>query len=195
MQCPIVGYGHPILQQATRPLRPEEPGLAPLLAAMWDTLAGSGGCGLAAPQIGQALRVFIVDSTATYTQLSPELQQQYFTPTDIIRQVFINAEVLALAGPAWTAKEACLSIPGLQAPVNRPWQVTLRYQDADWQLHTRTFTGIAARMILHEYDHVEGILYLDHLPERRLALLQPMLAAIRRGEVDAAYPMRFANVN
>lgn len=190
MVLPIVLYGAGILQQAAAPVPPDFQGLSALIADMWDTLYQAKGAGLAAPQVNVPLQLFLVDSTGTYAQLTAEERAQYFEGDTGIRQVFINAAIIQQSGDSWCDEEGCLSIPGITAPVQRPWRITLRYEDENRQPHTRSFSGITARMIQHEYDHTMGVLYLHYLPPLTRQLLKSKLKQIAAGRVKAPYRMR-----
>ncbi|SDF29064.1 peptide deformylase [Chitinophaga filiformis] len=173
---PIVAYGAPVLRQQTQKVSKETPGLQQLITDMWQTLDNAAGVGLAAPQIGQPLRIFLVDNR---------------DETAHIRQAFINPSILEYSNTLSTEEEGCLSIPGLLAPVTRPDSITIRYQDADFQTQTATFQGMNARIIQHEYDHVEGRLYLDRLSSLNRTLLRHKLQEVSRGKFRPSYPMQF----
>jgi len=176
MILPIVAYGAAILRTPGQPVTPAIPGLQKLLGNMWHTLENAGGVGLAAPQVGQPLQLFIVNSTAAGNDNG-------------IRQAFLNTRILHYSKDTCTDTEGCLSIPGIWEEVARACSITIQYQDADFNLHTQTYHGSTARMIQHEYDHTQGKLYLDHLPPLRRRLLQSKLQAISKGKVKSGYPM------
>ena len=192
MVLPILSYGHSLLRTLCNPL---EAGTVPtgLIADMWDTLYGAAGCGLAAPQIGEPLQLFLVDSKMVYNQMDPESRTVYFEDSIGIKAVFVNAVITAVSERRWISNEACLSIPGLQYGAERPWSITIEYRDEYFQPHKRTFSGITARMILHEYEHTKGILFLDHLPERKQKWISGKLERISKGRVKVSYPMLFLN--
>jgi peptide deformylase len=171
-----VAYGSPVLRQLTREVTPDTPGLAQLLADMWQTLDNAGGVGLAAPQVNQPLRLFMADNR---------------DDTAPLRQAFLNPHILEYGTATCTEEEGCLSIPGLSCPVTRPDSVTIRYQDEHFQTLTRRFQGMDARIVQHEYDHVEGRLYLDLLPRLSRTLLKHKLQAVSRGLFRPSYPMQF----
>jgi len=150
--------------------------LQQLIADMWQTLDNAGGVGLAAPQVNQPVRLFLVDNR---------------DETRHLRQAFINPEILEYSAATCTEEEGCLSIPGLEAPVTRSESIRIGYQDMDFQVHEETFSGMNARIIQHEYDHIEGRLYLDLLPGLSRMLLKHKLQAISRGKTRAPYPMQF----
>ena len=190
MVLPVLSYGHPVLRQKCDLITSDYP-LDGLIADMWETLYGAEGCGLAAPQIGQPIQLFLVDSKLIFDQMHPDSRLVYFEDNNGIRQVFINAVVTAVSERKWLSEEACLSIPGLQYSTERPWSITVEYVDGFFKPHKRTFSGITARMILHEYEHTQGVLYIDHLKPSRQARLNSKLQKIRKGLVKSPYPMQF----
>ncbi|MET0461977.1 MAG: peptide deformylase [Chitinophagaceae bacterium] len=194
MVLPIFSYGQAVLRTVADPVSAETIP-ASLIADMWDTLYGAAGCGLAAPQVGASLQLFLVDSKVLYEQMHPESRLVYFEDNSWIKAVFINAVITAYSERRWISEEACLSIPGLQYSVERPWSVTIEYRDEYFQPHKRTFSGITARMILHEYEHTNGVLYIDHLPLRKQQRLAGKLDRISRGRIRADYPMSFVYDN
>jgi peptide deformylase len=178
MILPIVAYGAPILRRPGRAVEPEEPGLRQLIADMWHTLENAQGVGLAAQQVNKDLLIFIVDSTRSADDGG-------------IRQVFINARIIEYSDVTCSEEEGCLSIPGIWEDVVRPQAIMITYQDEQFITHTRTFEGITARMIQHEYDHTRGKLYLDYLKPLKKRMLQGKLQAVTKGRVERRYPMRF----
>ncbi|TWW02525.1 peptide deformylase [Chitinophaga pinensis] len=173
---PIVAYGTPILRQQTAKLNPSTPGLPQLIADMWQTLDNTGGVGLAAPQVNVSLRLFLVDNRLEATPL---------------RQVFINPRITAYGISTCMEEEGCLSIPGLSAFVTRPEHISLSWQDEQFRHHSATFAGVNARIIQHEYDHIQGRLYTDLLPPLSRTLLKHKLQAISKGKIRPGYPMQF----
>jgi peptide deformylase len=190
MVLPILSYGHPILRQKCDEIASDY-ALAGLINDMWETLYGAEGCGLAAPQIGKPIQLFLVDSKLIFNQMNPESRLVYFEDNNGIREVFINATVTASSERQWISDEACLSIPGLQYSTERPWSITIEYLDEFFKRHKQTFSGITARMILHEYEHTRGVLYIDHLKSSRHRRLNSKLEKIRKGLVKSTYPMQF----
>lgn len=191
MILPITAYGSPVLRTACAPVAPGLAGLHALIDNMWETLYNADGVGLAAPQVGVALRLFLVDSADALAALSNE-ERAPFPDDEGIRQVFINAQILSYSREQWTDVEGCLSIPGIAEEVRRPVSITIRYQDEHLAEHERTFCGHTARMIQHEYGHTEGRLYLDYLRPLKQTLLQNRLRCIAAGRVRPPYPMAFA---
>lgn len=149
---------------------------------MFETMYASHGVGLAAPQVGKSIRLFVMDADP-FADEEPELAG--------FKKVFINPLVLEEKGDIWTFNEGCLSIPKIREDVNRHSEVTVEYYDENWELHEETFKGMAARIIQHEYDHLEGILFIDHINPLRKKMLSSRLKDISRGRVEVDYKMRF----
>jgi peptide deformylase len=190
MMLPIVAYGHPTLRKVCAEIDADYPELSTLIQNMWDTMYKSNGVGLAAPQINQAIRLFVVDSIQIVEGADEEDKDDYKDEKPV-KQVFINPEIVSLEGEAWKYNEGCLSIPKVREDVMRPERVTLSYLDEQFQPHTDTFDGITARVILHEYDHIEGKLFIDHLSPLKRRLLKGKLDDISKGKVRVDYRMLF----
>jgi len=182
MILPIVAFGDPILKKLALDIDKSFVDLNLLLANMFDTMYKSHGVGLAAPQIGKSIRVFIVD-TSPFEEDYPEAKE--------FKQAFINPSIVEETGEKWTFNEGCLSIPGIREDVVRRPTVLINYYDENWELQQKTFSGIIARVIQHEYDHIEGKLFVDHLSSLKKTLLKGKLADIGKGKVDVEYKMRF----
>jgi peptide deformylase len=190
MILPIVAYGATILRKVGENITPDYPNLSPLIADMWETMYGSNGVGLAAPQINKNIRLFVMDSAQIFESREPEDEMYEDAPG--IKKVFINAKVIATGGTEWVYNEGCLSIPKIREDVLRPAEVTLQYFDEQFQEHTETFKGITARVILHEYDHIEGKLFIDYLKPLRRKMLQGKLNDISKGKMRVDYKMILA---
>lgn len=150
------------------------------------------GCGLAASQLGLPIKLFIVDSKTTFENLAATDRGIYFDQDDKgIIETFINARITERSEALWDDEEGCLSIPGLAQKVKRHWLITITYSNKDFELQTRTFSGTTARMIQHEYDHTEGILYLDYLNPLTKKLMEAKLKKIAKGQIKTGYPMKF----
>ncbi|MDX2283659.1 MAG: peptide deformylase [Bacteroidia bacterium] len=184
MILPIVGYGHPALRKRAEPIGPEYPGLAELIQNMYDTMYNAQGVGLAAPQIGLAVRLFIVDGSPIEEKGAESLKD--------FKQVFLNPELLEETGDEWAYDEGCLSIPDLREKVIRRRVIRLRYQTEAFETREERFDGMRARIIQHEYDHLEGVLFTDRVSSLRKQLLKPVLKRISQGQVDCGYPMKFS---
>ncbi len=180
---PIYGYGQPVLKKVASDIPDSYPGLEELIEAMWNTMKNARGVGLAAPQIGKSIRLFLVDSTPLYEQEEEGRA---------LRKVFINARILSQEGEPWAYEEGCLSIPQLTGDVLRPPRIRIRYLDEDFQQHEETYEGLEARIIQHEYDHIEGRLFTDLLKPIKKRMIKRKLENIRKGKVKVDYPMRFA---
>jgi peptide deformylase len=186
----IVAYGAPVLRVVSKDITPEYPGLPKLIEDMWETMYASNGVGLAAPQINRDIRLFVVDSSQIFANQDEDEQGKYPDEPGI-KQVFINAHIKALNGKEWAYNEGCLSIPKIREDVTRHEEVTLEYQDEQFVTHTKTFNGITARVILHEYDHIEGKLFIDYLKPLKRKLLKGKLDDITKGKIKVDYKMSF----
>lgn len=189
MILPIVAYGDPVLRKVSVNIEKEYEGLELLIANMWETMYKANGVGLAAPQIGRAIRLFLVDTSpfAEDDELSKEEQNQLET----FKRVFINAHIEEETGSNWTFNEGCLSIPDIREDVSRKDTITIHYLDEDFKAHTETYDGLLARVIQHEYDHIEGILFTDKISTLKKRLLKSKLSNITKGKIEVDYKMRF----
>ncbi len=190
MFLPIVAYGAPILRKVCKDIDADYPGLPKLIEDMWETMYESNGVGLAAPQINRDIRLFVMDSVQIFENLEED-ELDLYPDGPGIKQVFINAHIESLEGDEWAYNEGCLSIPKIREDVYRSESVTLSYLDENFQEHTRTFNGITARVILHEYDHIEGKLFIDYIKPLRKKLLQGKLNDINKGKIKVDYKMIF----
>ena len=190
MILPIVAYGAPILRAVSKDITPDYPNLSKLIEDMWETMYSSNGVGLAAPQINRDIRLFVVDSSQIFTNLEEDEKDKYPDGPGI-KQVFINAHIVALNGEEWPYNEGCLSIPKIREDILRSEEVTIRYADENFEPHTTTYNGISARVILHEYDHIEGKLFIDYLKPLKRKLLKGKLDDISRGKISVDYKMSF----
>ena len=191
MILPIVAYGHPVLRKVAHDIDPEYPGLQKLIEDMWETLYGSSGVGLAAPQVNKDIRLFVVDSAQIFNQMKDDKEQHNFPDAPGIRQVFINAHIKELDGFEWSYNEGCLSIPKIREDIKRQSVVTIDFMDENFQHHLRTYQGLTARIILHEYDHIEGRLFIDHITPLKRKLMKGKLNDISKGKVKVDYKMMF----
>jgi peptide deformylase len=178
MVYPIVIYGHPVLRKVAEDIEREYPGLDQLINDLFETLYNAEGLGLAAPQIGKSVRIFVVDGKPAGDD-EPDLAN--------FKKVFINAQLIEKSGDLMTMTEGCLSIPNLREEVNREAHIRLTYYDENWQFHDEEFDGYKARIIQHEYDHLDGILFTDKVSPLRRRLLKSKLVAISKGRFDADY--------
>lgn len=191
MILPITAYGNAVLRKRCEDIKADYPGLHELIANMWETLYGSHGIGLAAPQVNKPIRLFLVDSKHVLDQLTDDEKAEYGDDKGI-KEVFINAKVTKLNGEPWAYEEGCLSIPKIREDVDRPETVTIEYTDEQFQLQKRTFSGLTARVVQHEYDHIEGKLFIDYLKPLKKRLLKKRLDDIMKGKVSVDYKMQFA---
>ncbi len=190
MILPIVAYGAQVLRKIGQPITKDYAGLEKLIADMWETMYASNGVGLAAPQINKDIRLFVVDTEQIFESMEEGEKAEY--PNDKgLKQAFINAKIIKLEGEEWAYNEGCLSIPKIRADVFRNESVTLEYDDENFVHHTKTFTGITARVILHEYDHIEGKLFIDYMKPLKRKMLAGKLNDISKGKINADYKMIF----
>lgn len=187
MTLPIVAYGAAVLRKVSEPINADYPNLTKLIEDMWETMYDSNGVGLAAPQINRAIRLFVMDSQQIFENAEPGDVNYPDAPG--IKAVFINAEIIELSGNEWVYNEGCLSIPKIREDVIRHEKVTLKYMDENFVEHTATFDGMTARIILHEYDHIEGKLFIDYIKPLRKKMLQGKLNDIHKGKVRVDYKM------
>jgi peptide deformylase len=192
MIFPIIAYGHPVLRQVATDITPDYPGLDKLIEDMWETMYASNGVGLAAPQINKSIRLFVMDSEQIFTNMDEEEKAENTYPdTPGIKQVFINAHIVEEAGEDWAYNEGCLSIPKIREDIYRAEEVTLEYMNERFEKQTKTFNGVTARIVLHEYDHIDGKLFIDHLPLLKRKLYKRKLDNISKGAIKVDYKMLF----
>lgn len=189
MILPIIAYGDPVLKKVGINITKDYPQLDVLLTNMFDTMYNASGVGLAAPQIGLAIRLFIVDTTPFSDDDDLTADEQ--KALNGFKKVFINAKILNEEGTEWAFNEGCLSIPDVREDVFRKPIVTIEYQDENFNKHTETFSGLIARVIQHEYDHIEGILFTDKLSSLKKRIIKGRLGNISKGKIDVDYRMRF----
>jgi peptide deformylase len=190
MILPIRAYGDPVLRQKAVDIDKDYKHLSQLIENMFDTMSDANGVGLAAPQVGLPIRLFIVDLTPftddeNYAEIADELAT--------FRKVFINPKITVEKGEEWKFNEGCLSIPGVREDVIRQEKIEIEYYDENWEFHKEEFSDIRARVIQHEYDHIEGILFTDYLTPFKKKLIKGKLNNISKGKVNADYNMQFPN--
>ncbi|MBL7827646.1 MAG: peptide deformylase [Saprospiraceae bacterium] len=188
MILPIYAFGQPVLKKKATPIDAEYPELKELIDNMWETMYQADGVGLAAPQVGLAIRLFVVDTEQVERKKETEETDRG------IKSVFINAQIIEEGGEPWTYEEGCLSIPRVTGDVERPAQIRIRWQDENFVEHEAVYTGINARVIQHEYDHIEGVLFVERLKPLKKRLIQRKLEDIRLGKIKLDYRMKFAVV-
>ena len=189
MILPIVAYGDPVLRKKGKEITKDYPKLEALISNMYETMYGAYGVGLAAPQIGVPIRLFLVDASpfAEDEELSAEERD---TLKDF-KRTFINAEILEETGDEWAFNEGCLSIPNVREDVFRKPHIKIQYQDEDFNTHVEEFDGLVARIIQHEYDHIEGVLFTDKISTFKKRLIKGKLGNISKGKINIDYRMRF----
>ncbi|WP_100612546.1 peptide deformylase [Confluentibacter lentus] len=190
MILPIVAYGDPVLKKKAEDISKDYPNLDALLINMFETMYNAFGVGLAAPQIGLPIRLFLVD-TAPFSD--EDLSEEEQMKLKVFKRVFINAKILNEEGQEWAFNEGCLSIPDVREDVLRKPIITVEYFDENFKKHTEVFDGLIARVIQHEYDHIEGVLFTDKLSGLKKRLIKGKLNKISKGEIDVDYRMRFPN--
>lgn len=188
MILPVRAYGDPVLRVNCRDIDKDYPALDTLLDNMFETMYASHGVGLAAPQIGLPIRIFIVDVSPF---AEDEEEEELIKELQAFKKIFVNARKVEETGEEWKFNEGCLSIPGIREDVSRHENITLEYLDENFKKHTTTFTGLPARVIQHEYDHIEGVLFTDYLSVFKKRLIKKKLNNITKGEVSVDYKMRF----
>ncbi len=190
MILPIVAYGDPVLRKVGEPIGPDYPNLSQLIEDMYETMYNAYGVGLAAPQVGRAIRLFVVD-TDPFSK-DEDLSQEERDALAGFKRTFINAKIVSEEGPEWAFNEGCLSIPEVREDVFRKSIVTIEYEDENFQKHTETFDGLVARVIQHEYDHIDGVLFTDLISPLKKQLIKRRLNNIFEGKIQPDYRMRFA---
>jgi peptide deformylase len=187
---PIIAYGHPVLRKVATDIKPDYANLGKLIEDMWETMYASNGVGLAAPQINRDIRLFVADTEQMYKSMNEE-EKAVYPGDEGIKAVFINAHIIELDGDEWAYNEGCLSIPKIREDIYRSESVTLEYCNENFELQTKTFTGLSARVILHEYDHIEGKLFIDYISPLKRKLMKSKLNDITKGKIKVDYKMMF----
>ncbi len=191
MILPIVAYGDPVLKKKATNITKDYPNLSELITNMYETMENAYGVGLAAPQIGLPIRMFVIDAEPFADDESLSEEEQAFLKG--FRKTFINAKITNEEGDEWAFNEGCLSIPDVREDVFRKPKITIEYFDENFDKHTETFDGLAARVIQHEYDHIEGVLFTDKLSSLKKRLIKSKLNNISKGNIRIDYKMRFPN--
>jgi peptide deformylase len=178
MTYPIYIYGHPVLRKVAKEIDKDDPELNQIIADLFETMYSSEGLGLAAPQIGKSIRLFVIDGKPA-AEDEPSLAD--------FKKVFINAHITERSGEFKLMNEGCLSIPGLREEVNRESHIRIKYYDENWTFHNKVYNGYKARIIQHEYDHLDGVLFTDKVSPLRKRLIKRKLSEIGKGNFDADY--------
>ena len=190
MILPIVAYGDPILKKECEEIDENYPNLKQLISDMFETMYKAKGVGLAAPQIGENIRLFIVDGSP-FAEDEEEEDNPLAEGIENFKKVFINPIIEEEVGKEWPFQEGCLSIPKIRENVSRKPDITVSYYDENWELKEESYSGYAARIFQHEYDHIEGVLFTDYLSPLKRKLIQKKLNNITNGEIEIDYKMRF----
>ena len=191
MILPILAYGSPVLKKTATDITPKYPNLNELISNMWETMYAAKGVGLAAPQIGLSIRLFVIDAT-------PFLDDENMDDFELnsiknFKKVFINPKIINENGSLWEFNEGCLSIPEIREDVSRRSKIIIEYFDENFQFHRLELSGLAARVVQHEYDHIEGILFTDHISSLKKRLIKGKLNNISSGSIKVDYEMKFNN--
>ncbi|SHM73754.1 peptide deformylase [Polaribacter sp. KT 15] len=191
MILPIVAYGDPVLRKVATEITKDYPDLEKLITNMKETMYNASGVGIAAPQIGKAIRLFVIDASPFAED--EELSEKDRTALKDFNKVFINAKIIEEEGEEWVFNEGCLSIPDVREDVIRKPNITIEYLDENFEKHRESLDGLAARVFQHEYDHIEGILFTDKLSSLKKRIIKKKLENISKGKIRADYRMRFPN--
>lgn len=191
MILPIVGYGDPVLRKVCNDISSDYPNLKEFISNMYETMYNAYGVGLAAPQVGETIRLFVID-TEPFSD-SEDLTKEEKEQLSGFKQTFINAKMIKEEGEEWAFNEGCLSIPDVREDVYRHEKITLEYYDENFNKKTEVYDGLIARVIQHEYDHIEGILFTDKIAMLKKTLIKKKLQNIMDGKARPDYRMRFCN--
>ena len=182
MILPVIAFGDPILRKVGEEISSDFEGLSELIENMWETMYAAEGVGIAAPQIGKAIRLFVIDASP-FSEEEPQLED--------FKKIFLNAEIVEESGEEWLFQEGCLSIPKIRENVKRYEKIKIKYQDENFNTFEEEFSGLAARVIQHEFDHIEGILFTDKINPLKKKMIKRKLTDITKGNVKTGYRMRF----
>ncbi|WP_412561331.1 peptide deformylase [Winogradskyella sp. MIT101101] len=189
MILPIVAYGDPVLKKKAKEIDKDYPKLTELIENMYETMYGAYGVGLAAPQVGLPIRLFLVD-TEPFSE-DEDLTDEERAQMKVFKKTFINAQIIEEEGDEWAFNEGCLSIPDVREDVFRQPKIKIQYQDENFETHVEEYDGLIARVIQHEYDHIEGVLFTDKLSSFKKRLIKGKLTNISKGKIKIDYKMRF----
>ena len=193
MILPIVAYGDPVLKKRASEISKETPRLKETIANMYESMYGAHGVGLAAPQVGLSIRLFLVDTSPFAEDEGYSFEEQKQLKS--FKRTFINAKIIEEFGEEWSFNEGCLSIPNVREEVLRRSEIRIEYQDENFKKHIESFDGLNARVIQHEYDHIEGVLFTDKVSSLKKRLLKGKLTNISKGKTSVDYRMRFSNMS
>ena len=189
MILPIVSYGSSVLKKTAKEITSDYPNLSELIANMWETMYAANGVGLAAPQIGLSIRVFVIDASPFVDEENMGIEEIEILNT--FKKVFINPKIIREEGKLWDFNEGCLSIPEVREDVSRKEEILINFFDENFELQKIKLNGLAARVVQHEYDHVEGVLFTDHLSSLKKRLIKNRLTLISKGDISVDYKMSF----
>jgi len=189
MILPIIAYGDPVLRKVGITIDKDYPNLVELIANMKETMVNAQGIGLAAPQIGKAIRLFIIDTSPFAKDEDLDDKEREFLSN--FKKIFINAKIIKEEGDEWVFNEGCLSIPDIREDVFRQEKITIEYVDENFEKHTEVIDGLAARVVQHEYDHIEGILFTDKISSLKKRLIKKKLENISKGKINPDYRMKY----
>lgn len=192
MILPIIAYGDPVLRKKAKVVSKEHPKLEVLISNMYETMYQASGVGLAAPQVGLSIRIFLVDASPFADD--EDLNEAERLQLKDFKQTFINAKIIEEEGDDWAFNEGCLSIPHIREDVFRKPKIKIQFQDENFKTHIKEFDGILARVIQHEYDHIEGILFTDKISAFKKRLIKGKLSNISKGKISIDYKMRFPDM-
>ena len=191
MTVPIISYGHIVLRQVCREVEPVDLRIETIMADLTDTMDAADGVGLAAPQINEAVKMFIIDTRQIYDRMNEENRAVYFPEGNGVKDIFINARITKKSADTYIDQEGCLSIPSIYEEIERNWRIEIEYLNSEFKKQTREFNGYTARAIQHEIDHTLGILFIDYLPPTKKKLLKSKLREISEGQILIKYSMQF----
>ena len=189
MILPIVSYGTPVLKKVADEITPNYPCLNKLIENMWETMYASNGVGLAAPQIGLSVRLFVIDASSFIDE--ENMDKEEIKTLNSFKKVFINPKIINENGSLWKFNEGCLSIPEIREDVSRKEEISISFFNENFERQELILSGLVARVVQHEYDHIEGILFTDHLSPLKKRLLKNKLKAISKGAVSVDYLMKY----
>jgi len=189
MILPIVAYGNPVLKRVADEITSDYPDLSELIENMWETMYAAHGVGLAAPQIGLSIRLFVIDASLFVDE--EEMDQEEIDALKDLKKVFINPIIEEEQGELWSFNEGCLSIPDVREDVSRKEEIVVSYVDENFTPQQLKLNGLAARVVQHEYDHIQGVLFTDHLSPLKKRLIKKRLTSISKGSVSVEYRMKF----
>ena len=189
MILPIVAYGNPVLKRVADEITSDYPDLSELIENMWETMYAAHGVGLAAPQIGLSIRLFVIDASLFVDE--EEMDQEEIDTLKDLKKVFINPIIEEEQGELWSFNEGCLSIPEVREDVSRKEEIVVSYVDQNFTPQQLKLRGLAARVVQHEYDHIQGVLFTDHLSPLKKRLIKKRLTSISKGSVSVEYRMKF----